>query len=345
MSVVGARPQFIKLAPLHDALKKSVSHIIVHTGQHWDDAMSARFFAELKLPEPDVHLGVHGGGHAVPTARMLLRLSGAIDELKPDWLVIYGDTTTTLAGALAGAQCGVRVAHVEAGLRSFLKSQPEERNRVVADHLADCLFCPTAGAVNNLRQENITRGVHKVGDPMHEALAAHWPRASRRPLLTNSDPFLFCTLHRAENTDDPVRLGRFVQLVAGLPHTVVLPLHPRTHQALRRHGLWRKFKRIKNVEIHEPFGYLDTLRHMQAASAVLTDSGGVQREAAWLGTFCLTLRSVTEWVETVEKGQNVLVDLDLKRALAALDQPRPRRAPARKARGASRRIAEILLRS
>lgn len=324
MSVVGARPQFIKLAPLHAALAARGRHLIVHTGQHYDPTMSAQFFAELQLPPPDLNLGIKGGGHAIPTGRMLVALARAVERMRPDWLLVYGDTTSTLAGALAGAQCGVRVAHVEAGLRSFVRSQPEERNRRVADHLSDRLFCPTATAVANLRAEGITRGVHRVGDPMEEALAWHWNNARQRPLRTDAEDFLFSTVHRAENTDDPVRLARFVRLLTELETSIVFPVHPRTRKALKRAGLWATLRGAGNVELHEPFGYLDSLRHIASARAVLTDSGGVQREAAWLGTYCLTLRSVTEWIETVAAGQNVLIDLDLAKARKAL-KAAPRR--------------------
>ena len=343
LSIVGARPQFIKLAPVHAALREArLQHVIVHTGQHYDDDMSARFFRELKLPTPNINLGVKGGGHAVPTARMLMRIARTIEELKPALLIVYGDTTSTLAGALAGAQCGTRVAHVESGLRSYLRTQPEERNRVVADHLSTLLFAPTTTAVENLLREGINGGVHRVGDPMHDALSNWWPVASKRPLQIEADPFYLCTVHRAENTDDAQRLSQLLQLLAGLDAPVLMPLHPRTRRAFRRAGLWKKLQSLTPVQTCEPLGYLDTLRHIGGAKAVLTDSGGVQREAAWLGTFCLTLRSVTEWVETVEDGRNVLIDLDLDRARAALDRRPRRRRPRTSGTNASRRIAALI---
>ena len=316
--MVGARPQFIKLAPLHAALSRKGRHVIVHTGQHYDDAMSAQFFRELRLPKPDINLGIKGGGHAAPTGRMLVKLAKISEKLRPDWVIVYGDTTSTLAGALAGAQCGIRTAHVEAGLRSFVKTQPEERNRVIADHVSDVLLCPTTTAVKNLRREGIRSGVHFVGDLMQEALAWHWRNARNRRLSVCDNNFLFCTVHRAENTDDKARLHKLIRLLEQIDHTVVFPVHPRTRKMLNEHSLWRKLTALPHVYVHEPFGYLDTLRHIEAADAVMTDSGGVQREAAWLGTPCLTLRSVTEWVETVREGKNVLVDLDIKRVRAAL---------------------------
>lgn len=320
---MGARPQFVKLAPLHLAIKRVASHIIVHTGQHWDDAMSAQFFKELKLPTPDVHLGIRGGGHAVPAGRMLIAMARVFDKIKPDWILVYGDTTSTLAGALAGAQGGFRVAHVEAGLRSFLKDQPEERNRLIADRLSDLRFCPNRTAMANLAAEGMTSGNKLVGDPMHEALALQWPRARRKKRVTSIDPFLFCTLHRAENTDDFSRMKAFVALLSELPDHVVMPLHPRTRKALKRHGLWRSLNALTHVETCEPMGYLETLKNIECAKAVLTDSGGVQREAAWLGTPCLTLRPVTEWTDLVDQGHNTLVDLSIRKTLSALKHPRP----------------------
>jgi UDP-N-acetylglucosamine 2-epimerase len=273
---------------------------------------------------------------------MLLRLARVLEHERPDWLLVYGDTTSTLAGALAGAQCGVPVAHVEAGLRSFVRTQPEERNRVISDHLADCLFCPTTTAVRNLRREGIGQGVYLVGDPMQDALAEQWPRARRRPLRAGSPDYLFCTVHRAENTDHPKRLRALVRLLAALEQTIVLPLHPRTRQALKAQDLWWQLTHLRHVELHGPFGYLDSLRHIRSARAVLTDSGGVQREAFWLGTPCLTLRPVTEWVETVVRGANVLVDLDMDRVRAALTRRRRKRSlPARSQ--VSRKIAKHLL--
>ena len=325
LSVVGARPQFIKLAPLHAALSKAGQHSILHTGQHYDDAMSAQFFRELGLPKPNINLGVKGGGHAVPTGKMLIGLAGAIDRLRPDWILVYGDTTSTLAGALAGAQAGIPVAHIEAGLRSFLKAQPEERNRVVTDHLATLLFCPTVTAVKNLKREGIRKGVFRVGDPMAEALAWHWRTASSRAVLEPAGEYYFCTVHRAENTDLVDRLRRLIALLDTLDRTVIFPIHPRTVGAFRKAGLFPRLKKLANVRLYHPFGYLDTLRHIASAHAVLTDSGGVQREAAWLGTLCLTLRPVTEWIETVERGQNKLVDLQPQKVAMALASRKPTR--------------------
>jgi UDP-GlcNAc3NAcA epimerase len=306
--------------------------------------MSRQFFKELNLPAPDVHLGVRGGGHAVPTGRMLIRMAPVFEEIRPDWILVYGDTTSTLAGALAGAQCGIRVAHVEAGLRSFLRNQPEERNRLIADRLSDLRFCPNRAAIANLKAEGLTAGNKLVGDPMHEALALQWPRARRRKLVATQSEYLFCTLHRAENTDDFDRMKSFVTLLDKLPDHVLLPLHPRTSKALRRHGLWGTVNSMNHVQTCPPMGYLDTLQHIKNARAVLTDSGGVQREAAWLGTPCLTLRPVTEWTDLVDQGHNTLVDLSFRKTLAALRRPKAVRK--QKAIGnTSERIAKLLLNS
>jgi UDP-N-acetylglucosamine 2-epimerase len=344
MSVVGARPQFIKLAPVHNALQAAgLRHIIVHTGQHYNDAMSARFFRELNLPKADLNLHVRGGGHVRPTAKMLERLGSTMDEIKPHAVIVYGDTTTTLAAALAGAQCGVPVAHIEAGLRSYLKDQPEERNRLVADHLSTWLFAPTDHAVANLKKEGIKSGVHKVGDPMAESVRSFWPLASKCPLVVDG-PFVFATVHRAENTDLRKRVREFVGLLRGLDYNIVLPLHPRTKRALREFNLMATVERLPNVILCPPFGYLETLKHIQSAYAVLTDSGGVQREAAWLGTPCLTMRRVTEWTDTVARGANTLIDFDLAKAKRALKKANTRPSRMQSANSASKRIAEIMQR-
>jgi UDP-N-acetylglucosamine 2-epimerase len=341
--VVGARPQFIKLAPVDAAFRKArLQHVIVHTGQHYDDEMSARFFRELSLPHPDLNLGVQGGGHAVPTAKMLERLARVFEEIRPDVVVVYGDTTSTLAGALAGAQSGLPVAHVEAGLRSYQRNQPEERNRVVADHLATWLFAPTREAVANLKQEGLRSGVHLVGDPMHDALAAYWPVVKKLPKAAGAGRFVFVTVHRAENTDDGDRLRKLTRLLESVRRPLVLPLHPRTREALRRERLLSRWDRMKHLILLDPLGYLETLKLISQALAVLTDSGGVQREAAWLGTPCLTLRTVTEWVDTVDAGANHLVDLSSSRVRKALTFARRRPASISRGVGASQRIARIL---
>jgi UDP-GlcNAc3NAcA epimerase len=343
VSVVGARPQFIKLAPVARAFKRArLNHVIIHTGQHYDDEMSDRFFRELQLPHPDLNLGVQGGGHAEPTAKMLERLARVFGEIDPRVVVVYGDTTSTLAGALAGAQCGVPVAHVESGLRSYQKDQPEERNRVVADHLATWLFAPTTQAVANLKREGLRSGVYRVGDPMHDALAHYWPQARKRSLFTDLPGFVFVTVHRAENTDSAARLKLLTAVLRSIARPVLLPLHPRTREALVRFGLLKTWSGLKHLTLLQPMGYLDTLKHVSGAFAVLTDSGGVQREAAWLGTPCLTLRKVTEWTDTLASGANQLVDLSPERVKTALARSKRRSLSTSRGGSASDRIARIL---
>lgn len=276
------------------------------------------------------------------TAKMLERLARVFEEVRPDAIIVYGDTTSTLAGALAGAQCGVPVAHVEAGLRSYLKDQPEERNRVVADHLATWLFAPTKEAVANLRAEGLRAGVHQVGDPMHDALSSYWPMVKKLPLAAGAGRFVFVTVHRAENTDDPDRLRKLTELLESVRRPLVFPLHPRTREALKRERLVSRWNRMKHLILLEPIGYLESLKLISQAYAVLTDSGGVQREAAWLGTPCLTLRKVTEWNDTVARGANTLVDLSAARVRRALARARRRPMSVTKRSSASEKIARIL---
>ena len=324
LSVVGARPQFIKAAPVQKALAASHDVVQVHTGQHYDDNMSGVFFRELEIPEPDVHLGVGSGSHAQQTAAMIERLELVMLERKPDCVLIYGDTNTTLAAAVVAAKFVIPIAHVEAGLRSFNRAMPEEQNRVVADHLSSILFCPTDTAVRNLAAEGVTDGVHQVGDVMEEALgaAAHRARQSSRVLDRlglGDDRFLLVTVHRAENTDNAARLRGILDAVNRLGERVVFPMHPRTRRAVEGTG-WRP---DVSVMVIEPQGYLDMIRLESAAGVVLTDSGGVQKEAYWLGVPCVTLRDETEWIETLAGGRSVLAGAETDRivacARAALD--------------------------
>jgi UDP-N-acetylglucosamine 2-epimerase len=318
LSVVGARPQFIKAAPVQRALAKRHQVIQVHTGQHYDDNMSGVFFRELDIPEPDVHLGVGSGTHAQQTAAMFERLEPVIAEHRPACVVIYGDTNTTLAAAVVAAKLVVPIAHVEAGLRSFNRAMPEEQNRVVADHLSGILFCPTETAVRNLAAEGITRGVHLVGDVMEEALvsAAARARTGSRALdrlgLAGT-AYALATVHRAENTNDPARLRAILEALNDVGERVVFPMHPRTRAAAAATG-WQP---RATVIVIEPQGYLDMIRLEASARVVLTDSGGVQKEAYWLGVPCVTLRDETEWVETLAGGRNVLVGADRGKIVAS----------------------------
>ncbi len=319
LTVVGARPQFVKCAAVSRVLRQHFTEILVHTGQHYDDAMSALFFRQLDIPEADVNLGIGGGPHGDMTGKMLGALERTMLEHRPDWVMVYGDTNSTLAGALAAAKLDIPVAHVEAGLRSFNRKMPEEINRVVTDHLAALLLCPTRTAVELLRQEGVTRGVHEVGDVMLDSVLHHAARAratiDRGALFAQlgfapaGGRYAFATLHRAENTDDPARLEGILRGLAACPVPVLLPLHPRTRKILEARAELRALLEGR-VWIVEPIGYLELLRVVGDAALVLTDSGGLQKEALFLGVRCVTLRDETEWTETLAGGANVLVGAD-----------------------------------
>ena len=314
VSVVGARPQFVKAAALTRAFAASsrivevIVEVMVHTGQHFDEEMSAIFFSELAIPAPAHTLGVHGGTHTEMTGRMLPALESVYRGEQPECVLVYGDTNTTLAGALAAAKLHVPVAHVEAGLRSYNRRMPEEVNRVVADHLSRWLFCPTRAALGNLAREGIVEGVHPVGDVMYDAaLHASGQARARSGILDRLDlrerGYFLATVHRAENTDRREALERVLEYLRAraAEHPVVFPVHPRTRQAALRFGLG-----FDGLRTCEPLGYLDFARLLLSARGVLTDSGGLQKEAYFQRVPCITLRSETEWVETVEAGWNRL---------------------------------------
>jgi UDP-GlcNAc3NAcA epimerase len=328
VTIVGARPQFVKLAPLSRALRRHVREVLVHTGQHYDREMSDAFFSQLRLPAPDRHLGVGSGPHGRMTGRMLAAIERVLVEERPGLVIVIGDTNSTLAGALAAAKLGLRVAHVEAGLRSFDPRMPEEVNRRLTDHVSHLLFCPTSASVRNLAREGITRGVHRVGDVMADAVRLFLPRARRRPRTIDAAPraYYLATLHRQENVDDPDRLAAAMEGLAALSHPVFLPLHPRSARRLRAASLRPKGA----VRLLGPQPYLEMLRLQSEARAVLTDSGGMQKEAYLLGTPCITLRDTTEWVETLRGGANRLTGTDpheIARAVAAIERRRPRWDP------------------
>jgi len=309
MSIVGARPQFIKLAPFSLELRsRGHQETIIHTGQHYDEGMSARFFQELSIPEPHANLHVGSGSHAHMTARALEGVAAEIESRRPDVVVVFGDTNSTLAGALAAVKLSVPSVHVEAGLRSFDRTMPEEINRVVVDHCCDLLLAPNATAERNLSTEGLGQRTVVVGDVMVDSLRAARSRAPRaadvlaRLGLANA-PFVLLTIHRAANTDDPARLAAIVAGLQGAG-TTVFPVHPRTQQAIAKHGIALP----TNVAPVGPIGYLDTIALAGAARAVVTDSGGLQKEAYLLETPCVTLRDSTEWIETLELGWNVLAD-------------------------------------
>jgi UDP-N-acetylglucosamine 2-epimerase (non-hydrolysing)/UDP-GlcNAc3NAcA epimerase len=323
LTVIGNRPQFIKAAAVTPLLRAAHEEVLVHTGQHHDDELSAVFFAELGLPAPDRQLGVAGGSNSSQTARMLRALEPVLAEAAPDAVLLYGDTNSTLAGALAAAQAGLPVAHVEAGMRSFDRSMPEELNRVLADHASDLLLCPSQVAVSNLRAEAVAGAVELVGDVMVDVALAVQPRArARREVLEGHGllpgQYLLATAHRAGNVDDPARLALLVELLDGLGEPVVFPVHPRTRARLEEHGLLERLTRSGAVRLTPPLGYLELTALMCSARALLTDSGGLQKEAYIAGVPCVTLRDRTEWTETVQVGWNLLVDLDLAAAREAL---------------------------
>jgi UDP-N-acetylglucosamine 2-epimerase len=324
VTVVGARPQFIKAAALSRLLRQDHTEVLVHTGQHYDDNMSAVFFDELAIPTPEVSLGAGSGTHASQTGAMLIGLEQVLLAEKPDWTLVYGDTNSTLAGALAAAKLNLPVAHVEAGLRSFNRAMPEEINRVLTDHVSACLLCPSQTAVENLAAEGLRRGVHLVGDVMADAQAFAAKQARRRSevLLTlglQPREYLLSTVHRAENTDNAARLLAILTALARLDEPVILPIHPRTRAALDRCG----FTTGPNIRLIDPVGYLDMVQLEQSARLILTDSGGIQKEAYWLGVPCVTLRDETEWVETVALGWNVLAGADPDRIVQCVRSLRP----------------------
>ena len=311
LSVVGARPQFVKAAVLSRALRPRHEETLVHTGQHYDDPMSDIFFRELGLPAPDLNLGVGSASHAVQTARALEGLEAAMAEQQPDIVIVYGDTNSTLAGALAAAKLGIPVAHVEAGLRSRERSLPEEINRVVTDHVSTYLFCPTVNAVECLRREGIERGVFNVGDLMYDSLLAMLPRVAKEAEVLNRyslqrEAYYLATVHRAANTDDASALAALFAAFGHLDLPVLIPLHPRTRAALEA----ARIDIASNVQVCEPVGYIEMLALEHNARAILTDSGGVQREAYFLAKPCVTLREETEWPETLAGGWNVLAGCD-----------------------------------
>lgn len=318
VTIVGARPQFIKAAALSRAVGEGyggkLTEILVHTGQHYDQNMSTVFFDELAIPSPQYNLEISGGSHGAMTGKMLEAIEKVLVFEKPDWLLVYGDTNSTLAGALAAAKLHVPVAHVEAGLRSFNMRMPEEVNRILSDRVSSLLFCPTAAAVENLAKEGIERGVHNVGDVMYDGATFYGARARRESdilerLGLSERGYILATCHRAENTDDRQRLGAILDALSDLAVDcpVVLPLHPRTRQLIAEYGFSDRMDRLLLIE---PASYLDMVALEQSAAIVCTDSGGVQKEAFFFGVPCVTMRDETEWVELVNAGWNRLAGAD-----------------------------------
>lgn len=322
LSIVGARPQFIKLAAIAGELSGRFLHRIVHTGQHHDSNMSDIFFKQLRIPAADLNLGVRGGRHGAMTGKMLTKIEQVLVADRPDLVLVFGDTNSTLAGALAAAKLGLPVGHVEAGLRSFVSDMPEEINRCLTDQLAKLLFCPTIESQKNLKREGIRQGIIYSGDLMYELLHRQRANIKKNSQFLNElglkrNQFLLLTFHRAANTDDKESLGALLDILAEMPWPVLFPVHPRTRQRLRQFRMEKRLAAVGHVIDIEPIGYLDTLTAAMEARAVLTDSGGLQKEALFLGTPVLTLRNETEWVETLSMG-NKLVGLDKSRILKTL---------------------------
>lgn len=346
VTIVGARPQFIKAAVVSRVIQdfnqkkgalrlesEGIQEILVHTGQHYDYLMDKVFFEELEIPQPHYHLGVGSGSHGKQTGVMLERIEAVLQKEKPEAVIVYGDTNSTLAGALAAAKLNIPVAHVEAGLRSYNRRMPEEINRLITDHLSTFLFCPTAQAVQNLLKEGIRNGKRKIvkniGDVMYDSILYYSKIAEKKSSILEYlglynpqsairiPQYYLVTLHRAENTDDPKRLKSILKALneIGKKFPVILPLHPRTRKMI---SILRLSKETRNVKIIDPVSYLNMLALEKHARAILTDSGGVQKEAYWFRVPCLTLREETEWVETVRSGWNRLVGVDGKKILTGV---------------------------
>lgn len=356
LTVVGNRPQFVKAAAVSGPLRERAEEVLVDTGQHYDRELAAVFFEELGLPPSAHRLGVGSGTHAVQTGQTMARLEPLVEAERPDLMLVYGDTNATLGAALVAAKSRVPLAHVEAGMRSFDRRMPEEVNRLAADRLAGLLLCSTEAAVANLRREGLGGQAHMVGDVMADVALRFGPIAERRSSAlarfgVETGGYLIATAHRAGNVDDPAALARLSELlrrVGGSRGPLLFPVHPRTRAALAGADLLEDLEAAPGLLACEPLGYLDFACLIRGARAVLTDSGGVQKEAYLAGAPCVTLREETEWVETVRSGWNVLAGLDAERALAALDElvaRRRRERPDASLYGdgdAGRRVAEAL---
>jgi UDP-GlcNAc3NAcA epimerase len=337
VTVVGARPQFVKAATVSAAIVQrskagaDVQEVLVHTGQHYDPNMSQVFFDQLEVPRPKYNLAVGSGSHGAMTGKMLTAIEQILVDEKPDWLLVYGDTNSTLAGALAAAKLHIPICHVEAGLRSFDKRMPEEINRILTDHVSELLLCPTHAAVTNLKNEGVTRGVHHVGDVMYDAALIFAKVAGPSSAVlarygVTAKNFLLATVHRAENTDDPARLEGILTALANLASAacpLLLPLHPRTRATLKSRGLEPLLAQNPAFKTVDPVPFLDMIVLEQQAKLILTDSGGVQKEAYFHRVPCVTLRDETEWVETIEAGWNQLAGADQRRIEQAAAAAKP----------------------
>jgi UDP-N-acetylglucosamine 2-epimerase (non-hydrolysing)/UDP-GlcNAc3NAcA epimerase len=331
-TIVGNRPQFVKAAAVSHRLREAHEEILIHTGQHYDDELSQIFFEELGIPAPDLRLELAGGTNIEQTGRMMTALEAELGRLGPDAVLVYGDTNTTLAAAITAAHLRLPLIHVEAGMRSFDRTMPEEVNRILADHVSGLCLCSTTVAMDNLEREGLGPVAALVGDVMAD-IALHFSELAelRSTILAEhalqTERFALVTAHRAGNVDDPARLELLVDLLLALPLAAFYPVHPRTHRRLSETGLLARLAAAPNVTLSPPVGYLDLLKLAAHAGVVITDSGGLQKEAYVLGRRCITLRDRTEWVETVDVGWNTLVDLSTEAALAALGREPPSTHP------------------
>nr|QNO41437.1 UDP-N-acetylglucosamine 2-epimerase [Methanosarcinales archaeon ANME-2c ERB4]QNO41961.1 UDP-N-acetylglucosamine 2-epimerase [Methanosarcinales archaeon ANME-2c ERB4]QNO42638.1 UDP-N-acetylglucosamine 2-epimerase [Methanosarcinales archaeon ANME-2c ERB4]QNO42859.1 UDP-N-acetylglucosamine 2-epimerase [Methanosarcinales archaeon ANME-2c ERB4]QNO43464.1 UDP-N-acetylglucosamine 2-epimerase [Methanosarcinales archaeon ANME-2c ERB4] len=321
ISIIGARPQFIKCAPLSRAIRKQCQEILLHTGQHYDPKLSNIFFNELNIPKPDYNLNIGSAPHGEQTGKMLIEIEKILIKEQPDLVLTYGDTNSTLAGALTASKLHIKTAHVEAGLRSFDRTMPEEINRILTDNISDLLFCPTETALKNLISEGITKGVYLVGDVMKDALEYNITIAEEQSEILSdldliSGEFIVATLHRPANTDSKEKLLSVLKAFYNVDETIVFPVHPRTEKYLQEYSQWDKL--CECVKVIQPLGYIDMLKLMANAKKILTDSGGIQKEAYMLGVPCITMRENTEWVETIEEGWNMLVGSDYKKIVDAI---------------------------
>lgn len=327
VSIVGPRPQFIKHVLLSKEMRKDCKEVLVHTGQHYDYQMSEVFFKELNIPKPDYNLGVGSGSHGEQTGKILIETEKVLLRESPDIVIVYGDTNSTLAGALAAAKLKIKVVHVEAGMRSFDRTMPEEINRVITDHISNLLFCSTQTAVDNLANEGIRKGVYLVGDVMVDVLKENLKIARQsleivEKLGIKKKKYFVLTVHRSGNTDSKENLAKIIEVIGVLNKIVVFPIHPRTKKYLDRYNLLDKLPR--NIKLISPLGYLDMIRLMIGAERILTDSGGMQKEAYILGVPCITLRENTEWVETLKGGWNVLAGVDKEKIVEAASKANPK---------------------
>ena len=324
ISIVGARPQFIKVAPLVEALHAAGhNHYLLHTGQHYDYQLSQVFFDDMAIPQPDINLEVGSASHGRQTGEMLIQIEEVLLQEKPDCVLVYGDTNSTLAGSLAAAKLHIPIGHVEAGLRSFNRLMPEEHNRVLTDHCSDLLFCPTQTAVNNLTNEGLTKGVHLVGDVMMDAVLQMIDTANTRSNILEdkrlvADDYVLVTIHRPYNTDDAQRLSAIIQLLDQFNTKIIFPVHPRTQKKIIDFGYEERISTNPQLMMTPPVSYLDMLVLEKNANIILTDSGGIQKEAYFFAVPCLTIRPETEWIETVESGWNQLIEPRIDSLLSAL---------------------------